>query len=127
MVNLKQITNYDVGNADEVTKAIYKGGDKGEIIGYPYKIITSAMLGSENIFKFGYCTNSNPGINYPIFLVLNGIETEFQLGKTGMFEFHPEQWRDVNADDEERTMETYLSQVLVPANITFCIDYCYSV
>lgn len=127
MNNIKQLTNYDITSASEVTKTIRIGGDKGKTIDHQYKIITSAMLGSDNVFKFGYCANNNRGIDYPIFLVLNGVETEFQLGKTGMFEFHPEQWKDVNVPTEEQTATVSLSEVLVPADIPFCIDYCYSI
>lgn len=127
MLNIKQITNFDLSEADEVIKNIDKGGDLGETIAYPYKIITSAMLENNNIFKFGYCTNSNQGMNYPIFLILNNVETEFQIGKTGMFEFQPEQWQDVNVPTEEETAQVSLSGALVPANIPFCIDYCYSI
>ena len=127
MNNIRQITNFDLEGASEVTKQIDKGGDKGETISYQYIVITSSMLGSENVFKFGYCANNNQGINYPIFLVLNGVETEFQIGKTGMFEFQPETWKDVNDDDTEREATVSLSSVLVPKNMAFCIDYCYSV
>ena len=127
MNNLKQLTNFDLDLAYDTTKTFRKGGDAGEVVTYPYKVIPSSLLGSENIFKFGYCTNNNTGIDYPIYLTLNGIETQFFIGKTGMFEFQPEEWRDVNDDDEERTAITYLSQVEVPADIPFCIDYCYSI
>jgi hypothetical protein len=127
MNNLCQLTNFDLESASEVTKQIDKGGDKGETISQVYKVITSAMLGSDNVFKFGYCTNDNQGMNYPIFLTLNGVETEFQLGKTGMSEFQPEEWKDVNDDNIERTAEVSLSQVLVPDEVPFCIDYYYSV
>lgn len=127
MTNICQITDFDLKGASEVTKQINKGGDSGETISYQYIIITSEMLGSEDVFKFGYCTNSNQGMNYPIFLILNGVETEFQIGKTGMFEFQSETWRDVNADDEEREATVSLSSVLVPKDIAFCIDYCYSI
>ena len=127
MNNIRQITNFDLEGASEVTKQIDKGGDKGETISYQYKVITSEKLGSENVFKFGYCTNDNQGMNYPIFLTLNGVETQFQLGKTGMFEFQPEEWKDVNDDNTERIAEVALSQVLVPDEVPFCIDYCYSV
>jgi hypothetical protein len=75
----------------------------------------------------GYVANSNPARNYPIFLTLNGTETEFQLGKTGMFEFHDETWQDVNVPTEEEIATVSLSEVKVPAGFNFCLDYCYSV
>ena len=127
MNNIKQLTNFDLDGASEVTRTIRVGGDAGYTVDYPYKVITSAMLGSENVFKFGYCTNDNEGMNYPIFLILNETETEFQIGKTGMFEFQPEEWQDVNVPTEEETAEVSLSGALVPADVPFCIDYCYSV
>ena len=56
MINIRQITNFDLAMAEEVPKTIKKGGDKGEIVNdYPYKVITSTMLESEDVFKFGYC------------------------------------------------------------------------
>lgn len=127
MNNIKQITNFDLGGASEVTRTIRKGGDIGETLDYTYKVITSAMLGSDDIFKFGYCTNDNQGMNYPIFLVLNNNETEFQIGKTGMFEFQPEEYKIVDGENEKRTAKVSLSSVLVPTNVPFCIDYCYLV
>jgi hypothetical protein len=90
MIDIRQITNFDLDNANEVTKSIVIGGDYLHPIDYIYKEITSEMLGSNEVFKFGYCTNSNEGMNYPIFLTVNGEETEFQIGKTGMFEITPE-------------------------------------
>lgn len=126
MNNIRQITNFDLNGAIEVPKTFYDEGSK-QMITHTYKLITSIMLGSNNVFKFGYCINNNQGINYPIFLVLNGVETEFQIGKTGMFEFQPETWKDVNGDDTEREATISLSSVLVPKDITFCIDYCYSI
>lgn len=128
MQNVKQITNHDLSETATVTKTFYDEGSQTVIIDYPYKVITSSMLGSINVVKFGYCINNNQGKKYPIYLTLNGIEDiQFYIGKTGMFEFQPEEWVDVNADNEERTATVYLSKVLVPADIPFCIDYCYSV
>ena len=129
MNNIRQITNFDIPpSAPTIDKEITIGGDKGQTITYPYREITAALLGSGNVFKFGYCANNNQGMAYPIFLTLNNEEKEFQLGKTGMFEFQPEEWQDVN--DEEpvtQTAEVYLSAVLVPSDIPFVIDYCYAI
>jgi hypothetical protein len=66
-------------------------------------------------------------MNYPIFLVLDGAEEEIQLGKTGMYEFQSETWKDVNGDNTEREAVVYLEGMLVPKNVPFCLDYCYSV
>ena len=127
MVNIRQLTQADMTGASTVQKTIDKGGDRGQTVTVDYYIITSEILGSSNVFKMGYCANSNPAINYPIFLTLNGTETEFQLGKTGMFEFHDETWEDVNVPTEEQIATVSLSEVKVPAGFNFCLDYCYSV
>ena len=90
MYNIKQLTQADMTGVSTVQKTVRKGGDLGETVTIDYYDITTAKLGSANVTKMGYCANSNPARNLPIFLTLNGIETEFQLGKTGMFEFHDE-------------------------------------
>lgn len=127
MYNIRQLTQADMTGASTVQKTIDKGGDKGQAVTVDYYIITSEMLGSANVTKMGYVANSNPARNYPIFLTLNGTETEFQLGKTGMFEFHDETWQDVNVPTEEEIATVSLSEVKVPAGFNFCLDYCYSV
>ena len=72
-------------------------------------------------------------MNYPIFIKLKG-EDHFKtiyLGKTEMYEFQTENWKDVNSSDEEEQegleIVIYLSEALVPTDVNFCIDYCYSV
>ena len=125
MHNICQLTQADMTNASITQKIIDKGGDKGQTITADYYIITSAMLGSSNVTKMGYIANSNPARNYPIFLTLNGTETEFQLGKTGMFEFHDEAWKDVNVPTDEKIATVSLSEVKVPVGFNFCLDYCY--
>lgn len=126
MINIRQLTNYDVaGIASSETKRILKGGDKGEYIDYDYYIIPTSMLGN-NITKMGYCCEVK-GIAYPIFLTINDIETQFELGKTGMFEFQDETWKDVNGDDTERVAQVIVSEVKVPKDIKFTLDYCYDI
>jgi len=127
MYNIRQLTQANMTGASTVQKTIDKGGDKGQTVTVDYYVITSEMLGSANVTKMGYVANSNPARNYPIFLTLNGTETEFQLGKTGMFEFHDETWQDVNVPTEEEIATVSLSEVKVPAGFNFCLDYCYSV
>ena len=125
MTNISQITNYDLDNAEEETREITIDGITSSHI---YKIITSNMLGSNNVFKFGYCTNDNYGLYFPIFLTINNKEKMFSINKdTGIFEFQPELWKDVNISEEEYEAAVSLSAVSVPAEIAFCIDYCYSV
>ena len=145
MNNLRHINNFDLTGANEVPKTILVGGDKGKtLVNVPYLVITQDMLGSGNVFKFGYCVCNNIGLGYPIFLGINGNEpVEFQIGKTGMFEFQPEEWLNENDDEhsELETMQVSLTQVLVPKQswsdddvatrgeaikIPFVIDYCYT-
>ena len=92
----------------------------------------SISFGDEKVFKLGYCTNDNEGMNYPIFLRFSTDQDddpdhEFQIGKTGMFEFQPEEWRDVNDDDTERTAEVFVTELKVFEDVPFVVDYCYSV
>ena len=128
MNQIKQITQADLGSASTVQKTIRKGGSAGTTVTVDYYVIPSSKLGNDNITKMGYCTNDNRGKNYPIFLTLNGTETEFQIGKTGMFEFQPESWKNINDDDqEERVATVALSEVKVPVGFNFCLDYYYSI
>ena len=155
MNNIRQLTNFDLASAtgiEIVPKTILVGGDKGKIIeDCPYYVITKNMLGPGDVFKFGYCVNNNIGLGYPIFLGINENEPEeFQIGKTGMFEFQPEEWLDENdsEDTELKEMKVSVTEVLVPKQswkdedvevdvtgkeinpvipIPFTIDYCYLV
>lgn len=122
MNNIRQKTNFDLTGGEE--KTVRVGGDKGETRTLTYK----SILFESNVFKLGYCTNDNEGMNYPIFLVFStGEEKEFKIGKTGMFEFQPEEWRDVNDDDTERTAEVFVTELKVFEDVPFVVDYCYSV
>lgn len=122
MNNIKQITNYDLINITNIEqKTINIGGDKGRTIAKDYKILDESILGGRP-FKLGYCCEDIYK-DYPIFLVINGVEKEFQLGKTGMLEFQPEQWKDINGDNIERTATVYVETVKVPVNVYFTLDY----
>lgn len=129
MLNIKQITNYDVASTCPlVTRDVEKAG---QIVTWRYYDITPNILGTNKILKFGYCVEPK-GIAYPIFLEIEGLQTtdpsnckDFQIGKTGMFEFQEEEWRDVNGDDTERTATVYCSRIQVPVGIKFTINYCY--
>ena len=118
MSNIKQITNYDLSDAPVVTKAISKAGD---LTTYPYKVIDISRL-KGTVIKLGYCCEVK-GIAYPIFLTFPEGEEEIQIGKTGMYEFQPEEWLDVNGDNTERTATVNCTQVAVPADIKFTLDY----
>ena len=123
MINICQITNFDLDSASTVEKVIHKGSE-GSLVTADYKIIDQSML-KQPIFKMGYCTEVK-GIGYPIFLTIEGNEKEFQIGKTGMYEFQPETYIDINDEDsEERTAEVEVTSIAVPAGIVFTLDYCY--
>jgi len=116
MNNIKQITNFDLVDAPEVTRTVIAGGDTGHTREVTYKIISQNLLGNE-ITKFGYCVEPK-AIQYPIFLTIDGTEKEFQIGKTGMFEVQPDSYKDVNSEDpeeqEEREYEIFIEEIKVP-------------
>ena len=137
--NVKQLTNFDVQDNPYVDPSPWKGHKY-------YKISYQQMLGIEGstdagiqIDKLGYCVNDNEGINYPIFINFtspnNDIYEDFQIGKTGMFEFQPEKWMDVNenvedehdedAEVKDATVNVY--GLLVPDGVPFVLDYCFLV
>ena len=123
MVDIKQLTNYDVaGTAATTTKSFYKAGT---LATRDYYIIPLSMLKGE-ITKMGYCCEVK-GIAYPIFLTINGNETEFQIGKTGMLEFQDETWKNVNVSEtDEYLAEVTCTEVKVPVDIKFVLDYTYN-
>ena len=127
MTNIKQITNYDLVGADTTSHTIQKAG---ETISWNYYIVPSSLL-EHSFSKMGYCCEPM-GIAYPIFLQIEGSSgglQEFQIGKTGMFEFQKEKWKDVNSevDPEEHTAEVVCLAVHVPTGIKFTLDYCYEI
>jgi hypothetical protein len=97
------------------------------------EIYYGVFIGGENdliisINKLGYCVNSNQGINYPIYITFeDGAEETFYIRKTGIFEFQPEEWMDVNDDKIKRTATVSVKRILVPDNIPFVLDYCFVV
>lgn len=125
MKNFAQLTNFDLNTASIEQKEIHYGG-RGEVIIFDYKIISLDLL-KYPIIKLGYCTETK-GKNYPIFLTINGEEKEFQIGKTGMYEYQPEECSDINnPDEEEKTAIIEVTEIAVPANIIFTLDYCYEI
>jgi hypothetical protein len=90
MYNITQITNYDISSAASTTKNVLVGGDKGTIRSVVYKTLP---LPTNQVNKFSYCCEVK-ALQYPIFLTVNGVEKEFQIGKTGMLEVQPEIWQD---------------------------------
>lgn len=133
MYNIKQLTNFDVKDNTIEEKTFFVGGETS--ITHNYRIIPYnqllGLVGGENdliisINKLGYCVNSNQGINYPIYITFeDGAEETFYIGKTGIFEFQPEEWTDVNDDKIERTATVSVKRILVPDNVSFVLDYCF--
>ena len=123
--NIKQITNFDPHNT--VSKDVKVGGEiRSGLIYNVYTLVDVSQ--DQEVIKLGYCTNNNEGMNYPIFLTfVNGGEKEFEIGKTGMFEYQPEEWEDVNDDTnkEIKTSNTPVTQIKVYEGVSFVLDYCY--
>ena len=120
MINVKQITNHDLSGAGSTTKTITIGDETRQV---EYKIINSTLL-KGNSYKMGYCCEPK-GIGYPIYLTINGTnETTFYIGKTGMLEFQPEEWTDLNSEEPEvKETDVFVTEVKVPAGIAFTLDY----
>lgn len=122
-INIRQKTNFDLIGGE--TKKVWIGGDNGQEESLTYKKI---VFENENVFKFGYCTNDNEGMNYPIFIVFNDNkedEHEFQIGKTGMFEYQLENWDEDESYPDERKYT--IKEIKVYEHVPFVLDYCYSV
>ena len=125
------ITSIDPTDTEhyEANKTIHRV-DSSETFTHDYYVLDANKLdiGNSKIIKLGYCVNEPEGFKYPIFLKIYGKneEVEFQLGKTGMFEFQPELYKNVNQEIiEEETATVYVIRVSVPVGVNFCLDYCY--
>lgn len=118
MINIKQITNYDLINVTAIVQKNIRIGGGVFTRTWDYKIISEDLMGGKP-FKLGYCCEDFSK-DYPIFLTINGEEREFQLGKTGMFEYQPE-------TIEEDTTEILVSEIKVPVDVYFTLDYCIEV
>ena len=103
MINIAQATNYDnLPIEDE------------------YFIINF----DSPVFKLGFCGDSL-SIGKTIYLTIEGEEKPFEIGKTGMFEFQPESYKDVNIDSEEREAIVHCTRARIPADLKFTLDYCW--
>lgn len=139
--NIKQLTNFDVKDNPIYVPSPWKNHDYYEISYQQLLGIEGSQTPTIKINKLGYCVNDNEGINYPIFINFTSPEgtgtdyIPFQIGKTGMFEFQPEQWMDVNEnveDEDDEEAEEKIASVdvyclLVPADVPFVLDYCFEV
>lgn len=100
MINIKQYTNYD---------ATVEGD---------YFVIPI----SAGAFKLGFCGDTQ-SIGKTIILTINGADKPFEIGKTGMFEYQPEVYKDINSEDQEmREAVVYTTQVKIPKDLVFTLD-----
>lgn len=91
--------------------------DTGEVPDY------IVALKDKRIIKLGYCCEPKGHI-YPIFLKMNGVySTPFYIGKDGMYEMQKETFQDANSSEEESTSEVIITEVMVPADIDFTLEY----
>lgn len=115
MNNVKQITNYDVEDLNTEIKSIVIDGVR---ISKEYKIIDEETLGGKTFQLAYYCKDKFE--KYPIYIIQNNIETQFNIGKNGIFEFQPEVFIE---DGEEVEAKVRVSEIKVPSDIEFTIDY----
>ena len=127
---IQQVTNFS--NIMQTTASAYHqvliGNTKYE--NKEYKILTATNLigNSIPIVKLGYICEPK-GKDYPIYLVSNGEEKEFYLGKTGMFEIQPETFLNINGDEDEEiiTVIPKITAIHVPTDIQFKLDFVYNI
>lgn len=117
--NVAQANSSTVKDAERVSAPVpFDLPDDGEI---PQYVI--AVTG-KNIIKFGYCCE-NKGHIFPIFLKMDGeYKTPFYIGKEGMYEMQKETFQNVNdSDSTESISDVIISEIMVPADIDFTLDY----
>ena len=115
MYNIRQLTNYDTKNFP----IEYKMGGGNRLA--PYTIIRNNSLGG-NMVKFGYCAADPRAIGYPIYITVNGYEQQIYIGKTGMFEVNIEDYYDEQTSSY-RTVTAQVTEIKVPAEIPYSLDY----
>lgn len=133
-VNIVQITDEDIKNLPSENKTIeFQKATRLSATGQwiflkenkdvPYKVAVKDV----KIFKLGYCCEPK-GIDYPIFIKVNGNYEKIVLGKNCIYETQPEKWRDVNKrEKEDKNAEVTIDAVMVPAGIDFTLDYAMSI
>jgi len=126
--NVRQVTNYDIQEKPIIENYTISVPERNpnppydihfvdEIV--PYKIAISGM----NIIKLGYCCSPN-GIIYPIILKINNQYEQIKLGKECMYEFQPEEWKNINEENSTiKTSDIIVTEVRVPADIKFTLEY----
>lgn len=121
--NIAQANSATIKGAKRVSAPIsFDLPDEGEI---PQYVI--AVTG-KNIIKFGYCCETKGHI-FPIFLKMNGeYKTPFYVGKEGMYEMQVETFQNTNdSEAEESLSDVIITEIMVPADIDFTLDYIISI
>ena len=130
MNDIRQVTNFsnEVKTAETRDISIYIG-NKEYITASYYVLPVSILTGSAGtpINKLGYVCEPK-GIDYPIIITTDGTDRTIYLGKTGMFETMPETFLDINDEEaEELDCTPNITQVMVPAQIQFKLDYVFAI
>lgn len=127
---IQQVTNFNniMQTATSTTHQVLIGNTKYENKEYKILTVTNLIGNSIPIVKLGYVCEPK-GKDYPIYLVSNGEEKEFYLGKTGMFEIQPETFLDINGDEDEEEITAIpkITAIHVPVDIQFKLDFVYSI
>lgn len=110
MYNVRQITNLDISDAQIETK--------GNI---DYAVLSNSFLGG-NVIKFGYCAKTPRDAGNPIYFTIKGFEKEIKIGKTGMYEVNTEDYYD-QSDKEYKTVKPQITEIKVPKDSIFTLDY----
>jgi hypothetical protein len=133
MNNIKQITPFseEIDSAPIETIQVYIGNK--EYVSKEYYVISLQLLtgGSIGLNKIGYVCEPK-GLDYPIVIKTGGTARIIYLGKSGMFEAMEETFLDVNAKEEDPDVEELdclpeITEVKVPKDIQFTLDYSYPV
>lgn len=82
------------------------------------------VLGGLEIIKLGYCCETRGNV-YPIYLTIDGQPVEINISSSGMYEFQPELWTDINdtSDQNQYTTNIVVTSVKLPKGIRFTLDY----
>ena len=123
--NIKQITGYDISTNPSIhyNISVPTREPSGEVKFTVEDVEYATAINGASIIKLGYCCEPKGAI-YPIFLEVNGSYKQFQIGRDGMYEVQPEQWKNINeTDPEDKETNIVITGVRVPKNINFTLDY----
>ena len=114
--NITQITNYDLVDISGTQEQIVIGGNPAETRTVIYKPLSASPKFKNQTVKFGYCCEPK-AIQYPIFITVatnNGTEEQaYEVGKHGIFEIQPEEWQNINNQEDPDPKEEIISIVEV--------------